>query len=127
LSRAAFVPTAEQRANVTLLIGFGLTEDEICQLVRNPKGRPIDGKTLRKHFADEIAAGLANIKAQVGNRIVATILGREGGLKDERTQALLMIFFAKTRMGWKETVVTENVGKDGGPIIWQSYPEDDKL
>jgi hypothetical protein len=109
------------------MIAFGLTEPEICQLIRNPKGRPIDGKTLRKYFPDELASGFANVKAQVGNRIVATILGRPGGLQDERTQATLMIFYAKTRMGWKETVVTENVGKDGGPIIWQSYPEDDKL
>jgi hypothetical protein len=46
-------------------------------------------------------------------------------IKNESSRAMLSIFFAKTRMGWKEAIQHE--GKDGGPIIWQSYPEDEKL
>jgi hypothetical protein len=37
------------------------------------------------------------------------------------------MFWAKTRMGWKETVINQHEGKGGGPIIWQSYPEDEQL
>ena len=99
------------------MIGFGLTETEVCQIIKNPQtGKPLDEKTLRKYFAAEIAAGAPKIKAQVGNKIVATILGRDGGLANEHARAALMMFYARTRMGWKDTSVIEHTGKDGGPI-----------
>jgi hypothetical protein len=37
-------------------------------------------------------------------------------VKDPRACVTAAIFWAKTRMGWKETAVTEVMGKDGGPI-----------
>jgi hypothetical protein len=128
VGRPRFAPTDEQRNNVTLLIGFGLTEAEICQLIKNPStSKPIDEKTLRRHFSAEIAAGGPSIKAQVGNKILATILGREGGLTDEKSIATLMIFYAKTRMGWKETVVNEHANSGGQPFIFQVNKVDAKL
>src|SRR5215469_1846317 len=35
-----------------------------------------------------------------GDRIIASILGRGGGLLDDRERLRLAIFFAKTQMGW---------------------------
>jgi hypothetical protein len=116
MSRRAFNPTAEQRGNVEAMIGYGIPEAEICNLIKNPgTGKAIDLETFRKHFAAEIATGATKVKSLVGNRIVASILGRDGGLTDDRTQARLAVFFAKTRMGWKEVVANrhEHVG---GPI-----------
>ena len=145
MSRRRFTPTQDHRNNVEAMIGFGITQDEICQLVRNPEtGKPIDGKTLRQHFKTEIATGEAKLKAQVGNFIVNTILGRTRkvieerngqnveveiplGLVDERARATITVFFAKTRMGLKETVTSEHVGKDGGPIIFHISKDDSEL
>jgi hypothetical protein len=128
MSRRAFRPTAEQRDNVEAMIGYGIPEVEICNLIKNPEtGKPIDSKTLRKHFKAEIAAGATRLKSLVGERIIATILGREGGIKDARAQATLAVFFAKTRMGWKETSVHEHANADSKPFIFQVNKIDGKL
>jgi hypothetical protein len=66
------------------MIGFGIPETEICLLIKNPAtGKPINLATFRKYFAAEIATGAAKVKSLVGNCIVASILGREGGLTDQ--------------------------------------------
>jgi hypothetical protein len=101
MSRRAFKPTAEQRGWVEAMIGYGMREAEIRLLIKHPQtGEPISLKTLRKHFAEEIATGAVKTKALVGDRIVACILGRDGGLQDDRARARLVILFAKARMGW---------------------------
>jgi hypothetical protein len=93
----------EQRGNVEAMIGDGIPEADICLLIKNPEtGKPIDLKTLRRHFAREIATGVTKLKSLAGNRIVAAMLGRDGGVTDELTQAKLLMLFAETRMGWKK-------------------------
>ena len=97
----AFKPTAEQRESVELMISYGAPETEICLLIKNPEtGKPIEVQTLREHFASEIAAGATKLKSLLGNRIVAAMLGRDGGLTDALTQAKLLMLFAEQRMGW---------------------------
>ena len=133
--RPAFVPTDEQRRNVEAMVGFGIPEAEICNLIRNPaNGKSIDEKTLRKHFTDEIAQGAVKVKSMVGQFMVASILGRElpagSGmvpLKDERARANLASLFAKARMGWRETVVKQHENKDGKPFVYQVSKTDAKL
>jgi hypothetical protein len=129
--RKSFVATTEQRNNVKILVGLGVPQAMICQLVVNPQtGKPLDEGTLKKHFPREIAVGAAELHARMGSFMVANIFGMTPPagtqpIKNESSRAMLSIFFAKTRMGWKEAIQHE--GKDGGPIIWQSYPEDEKL
>ena len=128
MSRRAFNPAAEQRGNVEAMIGYGIPKAEICNLIKNPEtGKPSDLETLRKHFAAEIATGATKVKSLVGNRIVASILGRDGGLTGERARAALAVFFAKTRMGWEENVGNEHPNKDGKPFIFRVCPADAKL
>ena len=99
MKRRAFNPTAEQRGWVEALSSHGVPEAEICLLIKYPEtGAPIGLETLRKHFAEEIATGASKMKLLVGSSIVASILGWDGGLTDEPTQARLAILFAKTRM-----------------------------
>jgi hypothetical protein len=71
MTRRAFNPTAEPRGNVEAMIGYGIAEADICLLIKNPEtGKPIDLKTLRRHFAREIATGVTKLKSLAGNRIV---------------------------------------------------------
>src|SRR5580704_4821921 len=108
MKRRAFNPTAEQRGWIEALSSHGVPEAEICLLIKYPEtGAPIGLETLRKHFAEEIATGASKMKLLVGNSIVASILGWDGGLTDEPTQARLAILFAKTRMGWNEVTSGE--------------------
>jgi len=126
MPRRAFEPTAEQSENVELLIGFGIPETDICRIIKNPEsGKAIDPKTLRKYFKEEIAAGATQLKLLAGKRIAATMLGRHGGIKDPRTEATLLIFFAKTRMGLREVSIHAHTGLAGGDPIEIRHAEDD--
>jgi hypothetical protein len=90
-----------------------------CLLIKNPQtGKPIEVETLREHFASEIATGATKLKPRLGNRIVAAMLGRDGGLTDELTQAKLLMLFAEHRMGWKETVA-DGARKRGSPPVYR--------
>jgi len=126
MPRRAFEPTAEQSENVELLIGFGIPETDICRIIKNPEsGKAIDPKTLRKYFKEEIAAGATQLKLLAGKRIAATMLGRDGGIKDPRTEATLLIFFAKTRMGLREVSIHAHTGLAGGDPIEIRHARDD--
>ena len=115
----AFKPTAEQRESVELMISYGAPEAEICLLIKNPEtGKPIEVETLHEHFASEIATGATKLKSLLGNRSVAAMLGRDGGLTDELTQAKLLMLFAEHRMGWKE-VRGRRARKRGSPPVYR--------
>ena len=106
--RKAFVPKPEQRDIVRTLTRLGIPQTDICRLVTNPQtGKPLDPKSLRKHFALEIKTGAVELKLLVGRLIVASILGLPPppgtvAITDERMRAKLAIFYAKTQMGWRE-------------------------
>ena len=57
----------------------------------------------------------------VGNFILCAILGKKPMLgdpiKSEQVRMTAAIFYAKTQMGWKETVVNEQANKDGKPFL----------
>jgi hypothetical protein len=58
--RKSFVATPEQRNNVKILVGLGVPQAMICQLMVNPQtGKPLDEGTLKKHFPRGIAMGAA--------------------------------------------------------------------
>jgi hypothetical protein len=70
-------------------------------LVVNPQtGKPLDEGTLEKAFSTR--------NPRMGSFMVANIFGMTPPagtqpIKNESSRAMLSIFFAKTRMGWKET------------------------
>jgi hypothetical protein len=123
--RPTLEPTDKQRGQVEAMIRYGIPETEIAQALG------ISKTTLLKHFRNEINASATKANTQVGEFIFATIVGLpipgRRPVTDERARATLAMFWAKTRMGWKETVINQHEGKGGGPIIWQSYPEDEQL
>ena len=130
--RPAFQPSEEQRRVVEAMVGFGIPEAEICGLIRNTNGKPIDEKTLRKHFQEEIATGASKVKFMVGQFMVASILGTGNHpdfvpLKDEKARASLALLFAKSRMGWKETTFNEHANTNGKAFILQVSKTDANL
>ena len=109
--RKTFVPSPEQRNNVKILAGLGIPQEQICLLVINPQtGKSLDEKSLRKHFDREITTGKIELHARISNFIVASIFGVTPpagtvAIDNQHVRGMLAMFFAKTRMGWKETVV----------------------
>jgi hypothetical protein len=57
----------------------------------------------------------------VGNFIICAILGKKpafgDAIKSEQVRMTAAIFYAKTKMGWKETVVNEQANKDDKPFL----------
>jgi hypothetical protein len=106
--RPPFVSTDEQRTNVEILCALGLPQAEICQLVRDARGKPITENTLRKHFRNEIGAGTVKLKARIGLFLIATIEGRENlppgirRIESEQVRGRLLELYMKARCGWVE-------------------------
>lgn len=96
--RPQYEPTPDQRKIAEGMSGYGATEDDIARVMH------ISPTTLRKYFRDELDTGM--IKA---NAAVATALFRRAtGNSPQAVTA--QIWWTKTRMGWKETVVSEVSG-----------------
>ena len=120
--RPAFQPTDEQRKNVEVMVSLGITEENICLLVRDRRDKPICRNTLRKHFRRELETGATKLNARVGYFMVATILGTRppDGLtpiKDERVRGRLGELFLKARLGWREIDSNQREGrKEEQPI-----------
>ena len=111
-----FEPTQDQRNQVKLMKAVGLPEDRICKTITNPRtGKPVAPMTLARAFAAELESGATEFHAMVGNFILCAILGKKPALgdaiKSEQVRMTAAIFYAKTKMGWKE-VVNEQANKD---------------
>lgn len=108
VGRPPFRPTDEQRAHVETLAGLGLKREEIVLLVTNPAtGRPIDEKTLSKHFAAELARGGPKANAKIAQSLFRKATG------DGSQSVTAAIWWTKCRMGWKERVSVEVEAKAG--------------
>jgi hypothetical protein len=94
-----FEPTAEQRQTVERMSGLGIPQKHIAAVVG------VAMMTLRKHFEEELELGAARANTAVAQFLFDQATGARG---DGSVAAA--IFWAKTRMGWKETVVSEHVG-----------------
>jgi hypothetical protein len=100
--------------------------DSAAELVTNPQtGKPLDPKSLRKHFALEIRTGAVEANVRIASLIYATILGLPPppgtvAITVERMRVRLAIFWARTRMGWRR--VDEHRGKPGYRKFYRPYP-----
>jgi hypothetical protein len=104
MSRKPHTPDEKSRKQVEALAGFGIPQADIALLLG------IDPKTLRKHYAGELATGSIKANTKVAESLYQKALGNGAGA------VTAAIFWAKTRMGWKETFAHEHTGKDGRPI-----------
>jgi hypothetical protein len=105
-------PTDESRAEVRALASFGLPQEDIAEYIGG-----ISHVTLRKHYAQELKLSAIKANATVGKYLFSLASGQaiaKGATHgDCRTAA---VFWAKTRMGWRETDRLEHSGPDGGAI-----------
>jgi len=105
-----FEPTAEDRLRVESLAGLGMRHDEIALMVVNPStAAPINEKTLRLRFERELAIGPVKANSKVGESLYQQATGT-GGVPRSTAAG---IFWAKTRMGWRETTHVEMEVKSG--------------
>lgn len=102
--RPPFEPTEEQRRIVNVMTAGGFQQQAIADALA------ISKHTLLKYFRAELDAGGAK-----ANGMVVANLYRQA-TKDDPRSTTAAIFWAKTRLGWKDTSAVEVSGPDGGPI-----------
>lgn len=94
-------PTDKTKAEVTALYSFGTPQEEIAKYL------DIDPKTLRKYYRQELDTAIVKANAKVGQFLYQNAAGQtlgQGATHSDCVRAAM--FWAKTRMGWRET---ENV------------------
>jgi len=101
-------PTDKIRAEVTALKSFGIPVAEIAAYVG------IDEKTLRKYYRPELDTAEPKANAQVGRFLYNAASGKaldHGASYSDCVRAAM--FWAKTRMQWRETNHTDITSSDG--------------
>ena len=88
-----------------MLAGLGLPQEQIGRVIG------VSHVTLRKHYAEQLEAGVSKANARVLESLYN--LATSG---PPAQRAACAIFWAKTRLGWAETIKQEHTGADGGPI-----------
>lgn len=86
-------PTDLNRQTVQLHATVGTDQNLIAQIIG------IDPKTLRKYYREELDLASAKATATVGGALFNKAKGGD---------TAAMIFWMKTRAGWKETTVIDN-------------------
>ena len=98
---AKFIPTDDERKEVAKLIGVGVPQADVALVILEGISEP----TLRKHFRHELDTAMAKAHGDIAGKIY------ELALAGDRS---LLMFYAKTQMGWKETSVFE--GNPDAPL-----------
>lgn len=103
--RPPHAPTDVTRNQVKYYCGMGLTQEQMATLMG------ITRETLRKHYREELDSGMAEMNLRVSENLynIATNPDHKGTVQAS-------MFWAKTRMGWRDTNRTEVTGPDGRPI-----------
>ena len=102
MSKPLHQPTDKTRAEIIALRSYGVPIKEVAAYIG------IDDKTLYKYYKDELENSAIKANANVGKFLYQAASGQS--LKDGATYSDCVraaMFWAKTRMGWKETNVQE--------------------
>lgn len=97
---AAHEPNEVTRGKVQSLSQFGIPQDQIAASIS------ISAPTLRKHYAQELAAGKLTANRRVAMNLFSFASGEKGNGSQQVTAG---IFWAKTQMGWREQVEVNHV------------------
>jgi len=108
MSKPLHQPTEKTRAEIIALRSYGVPIKEVAAYIG------IDDKTLYKYYREELENSAIKANANVGKFLYQAASGQAlatGATHSDCVRAAM--FWAKTRMGWKETTVQEHTGKDG--------------
>jgi hypothetical protein len=111
MSKPLHQPTEKTRAEIIALRSYGVPIKEVAAYIG------IDDKTLYKYYRDELDNSAIKANANVGKFLYQAASGQAlttGASYSDCVRAAM--FWAKTRMGWKETNVQEHTGKDGATL-----------
>ena len=102
MSKPLHQPTDKTRAEIIALRSYGVPIKEVAAYIG------IDDKTLYKYYKDELDNSAIKANANVGKFLYQAASGQAlatGATYSDCVRAAM--FWAKTRMGWKETNVQE--------------------
>ena len=102
MSNPLHQPTEKTRAEIIALRSYGVPIKEVAAYIG------IDDKTLYKYYRDELENSAIKANANVGKFLYQAASGQAlttGATYSDCVRAAM--FWAKTRMGWKETNVQE--------------------
>ena len=102
MSKPLHQPTEKTRAEIIALRSYGVPIKEVAAYIG------IDDKTLYKYYKDELDNSAIKANANVGKFLYQAASGQAlttGASYSDCVRAAM--FWAKTRMGWKETNVQE--------------------
>lgn len=94
-------PTQESRNKVEAMSAIGIPQLDIARVI----GINVD--TLAKYYREELDTATTKANTQIGGALFKKALSGD---------TASLIFWMKTRAGWKETNVNEVTGKDGTPF-----------
>lgn len=94
-------PTAENKEKVESYSAVGIPQEDIARVLG------IDPKTLRLHYREELDTAATKANAAVGGRLYAKALDGDTGS---------LIWWTKSRMGWRETKGIEHSGSVKGGL-----------
>jgi hypothetical protein len=86
-------PTDAMRQKVSSMAAIGIPHKDIARVI------DIDDDTLRQYYRDELDKAHIMANSQVGGHLFKKALSGD---------TACLIFWAKTRMGWKESMLLEN-------------------
>ena len=112
MSKPLHQPTEKTRAEIIALRSYGVPIKEVAAYIG------IDDKTLYKYYRDELENSAIKANANVGKFLYQAASGQAlttGATHSDCVRAAM--FWAKTRMGWKETNVQEHTGANGKDLI----------
>ena len=111
MSKPLHKPTEKTRAEIIALRSYGVPIKEVAAYIG------IDDKTLYKYYRDELENSAIKANANVGKFLYQAASGQAlttgAQFCDCVTAAM---FWAKTRMGWKDTNVQEHTGANGDAL-----------
>lgn len=93
MGRPAWEPTDEQRRLVEHYVSLGYTQEQVAALLETS----VD--SLARHCRRELDLGALTVNAKIGGKLYQKAMAGD---------TASLIFWAKTRMGWKETTLTEH-------------------
>ena len=111
MSKPLHQPTEKTRAEIIALRSYGVPIKEVAAYIG------IDDKTLYKYYREELENSAIKANANVGKFLYQAASGQAlttGATYSDCVRAAM--FWAKTRMGWKETNVQEHTGANGADL-----------